>query len=52
MHVSMEKHIFVIVNGLRVKIKMSYHIMLCKLCKCTIKIILTIVNRKGLKIIR
>ena len=27
MHVSMEEHIFVIVNGLRVKIKMSYHII-------------------------
>ena len=27
MHVSMEEHTFVTVNGLRVKIKMSYHII-------------------------
>ena len=26
MRVSMQEHIFVIVNGLRAKIKMSYHI--------------------------
>ena len=29
MHVSMEEHTFVTVNGLRVKIKMSYHIISC-----------------------